>query len=281
MKTYIALLTLVLSSVALPVRAADIPVPVATDSRIKTFVYNENDVFSVLTHYGYQCNIEFSPQEEIETISIGDRVGWQVIPAGRRVFIRAMEEYARTNMTVVTNRRAYQFDLRSTSSTVTPNEELVYVVRFFYPDDRKNRLAPAPYSDDIGWGQPAAASSPASMVSPPMAPPVPMTTPPAVPLPQAAVVPAAGLNYNYTFTGPDALAPSKLFDDGARTYFKFNTAQPPSIFMVLPNGKEVPVSAISEGEYLVVDRISPRYSVRIGDSVICIYNELLSPRSGA
>jgi type IV secretion system protein VirB9 len=267
MKKIIALLysVVIVSSFGLSVQAADIPVPVATDSRIKTFVYTENDVYGLLTHYGYQCNIEFSPQEEIETISIGDRVGWQVIPAGRRVFIRAMEEHARTNMTVVTNRRAYQFDLRSTSSTVTPNEELVYVVRFFYPDDRKNRLAPAPYSDDM---------------PPVIGNTMPVTTPPAIPAPQASVVPSSALNYNYTFTGPDALAPTKLFDDGNRTYFKFKGDIQPAVSVVLPNGKETPVRAQQEGEYLVIDSVASRFSIRSNGQVICIYNELLSPRSG-
>ena len=27
--------------------------PITTDSRIKTFVYNANEVFSITTHYGY------------------------------------------------------------------------------------------------------------------------------------------------------------------------------------------------------------------------------------
>jgi type IV secretion system protein VirB9 len=255
--------TFAVITVAKDVRAADIPVPVATDSRIKTLVYNENDVYSLLTHYGYQSNIEFSPQEEIETISIGDRVGWQIIPAGRRLFVRAMEEFARTNMTVVTNRRAYQFDLKSTSSTTTPNEELVYVVRFFYPDDRKNRLAPAPYSDDI---------APMTGVV------VPVTTPPQIPASSAApIVQSSSYNYNYTFTGPDRLAPTKLYDDGASTYFKFAGAvSAPQILMVLPTGKEVPLEARQEGDFWVVRQTAARFSVRLGSDVVCIYNEMLS-----
>lgn len=117
--------------------------PITSDSRIKTFVYNANEVFTITTHYGYQSNIEFGPKESIETISVGDRVGWQIVPTGRRLFIRAMEENARTNMTVVTNQRAYQFDLRSSSAdAVFGSEELTYVVRFFYPGEAS---ANAPY----------------------------------------------------------------------------------------------------------------------------------------
>src|SRR5580698_1937810 len=105
-----------------PAWGADVPVPVATDSRIKTFVYSENDVFNLVTHYGYESNIEFGPSEEIETISVGDRVPFQIVPAGRRMFIRAMLANARTNMTVVTNKHTYQFDLISEPTPLAPNE---------------------------------------------------------------------------------------------------------------------------------------------------------------
>jgi len=119
-----------------PLFSAAAAVPIVTDSRIKTFIYNANEVFSVTTHYGYQANVEFGENEEIETVSVGDRVGWQIVPAGRRLFIRAMEESAHTNMTIVTNLRAYQFDLRSsTSEAVYGSEELTYVMRFYYPED--------------------------------------------------------------------------------------------------------------------------------------------------
>jgi hypothetical protein len=77
--------------------------PITTDSRIKTLVFNPNEVFTITTHYGYQSNIEFGPKEVIDTISVGDRIGWQITPAGRRLFIRAQEENAHTNMTVITN----------------------------------------------------------------------------------------------------------------------------------------------------------------------------------
>lgn len=127
-----------LSLLLLPLAAEayGIGTPIASDSRIKTFVYNENDVYRLLTHYGYQLNIEFGNKEEIETISVGDRTGWQIIPAGSRLFVRGMEDKAHTNMTVVTNRHAYQFDLYASPPGEQGWDELVYVVRFYYPEDQ-------------------------------------------------------------------------------------------------------------------------------------------------
>jgi type IV secretion system protein VirB9 len=131
--------------------------PLTTDSRIKTFVFNENDVYRLLTHYGYQLNIEFGNKEEIETISVGDRTGWQIIPAGQRLFVRAMEDKAHTNMTVVTNRHAYQFDLYSSPPGEQGWDELVYVVRFYYPEEQ-DLLATRGYYGNSGfnsWGSSA------------------------------------------------------------------------------------------------------------------------------
>ena len=128
--------------------------PITTDSRIKTLVFNPNEVFTVTTHYGYQSNIEFGPKEVIDTISLGDRIAWQITPAGRRLFIRAQEENAHTNMTVVTNVRAYQFDLRSSAAdAVFGSEELTYVVRFFYPEDAAAGLTPPPPPTPIAAAQ--------------------------------------------------------------------------------------------------------------------------------
>ncbi len=125
----------ILATFLLGAHAASASVPIVADSRIKTLVYNENEVYTITTHYGYQANVEFGRNESIEAVSVGDRVGWQIVPAGRRLFIRAMEENSHTNMTIVTNKRAYQFDLRSSSSNaVYGSEELTYVLRFYYPD---------------------------------------------------------------------------------------------------------------------------------------------------
>ena len=41
-------------------------IPTTTDSRIRTLVYNPNEVYQLKFHYGYQSFIEFAEDEEIE-----------------------------------------------------------------------------------------------------------------------------------------------------------------------------------------------------------------------
>jgi type IV secretion system protein VirB9 len=107
--------------------------PITTDSRIRTLVYNPNEVYELKFYYNYQSFIEFSNDEEIEMISVGEAFAWRLTPAGKRLFIRPLEISAHTNMTIITNRRIYHFDIRSDEFTGKADEDLVYTVRFFYP----------------------------------------------------------------------------------------------------------------------------------------------------
>jgi type IV secretion system protein VirB9 len=263
--------------------------PITTDSRIKTFVYNANEVFSITTHYGYQSNVEFGTKETIETVSVGDRVGWQIIPAGRRLFIRAMEENAHTNMTIVTNQRAYQFDLRSSGAdAVFGSEALTYVVRFFYADDVASG-APMPttsvsdvsplLSQPMGYQPPAnyGATSPATPAYP-----VASASIAAAPLPAAPTVAApvtnsnapAAVNYRYTYSGPNDIAPVKIYDDGRSTYFKFSGNGAPRIAVITARGETIDVPSRRTGDGLVaVDVVAPRLSIYQSGRQVVVYNE--------
>lgn len=120
---------------------APLPTTIINDPRIVRLEYNSADVYIITTRYGYQTNINFGKGEEIETISIGDKTLWQIIPSGSRIFIRPMEEDVMTNMTVLTNKRTYQFDLKSLGPAET--EGNLYVVGFIYPDEAAPAATPS------------------------------------------------------------------------------------------------------------------------------------------
>ena len=107
MKTTMILLLLILPSLALAERA---PEPGAADARVRHVVYNPRDVVNVLGHYGYQTLVQFADYEQIENISIGDSLAWQVVPneRGNLLFLKPIERDAETNLTVVTSRPSAQ-----------------------------------------------------------------------------------------------------------------------------------------------------------------------------
>lgn len=107
--------------------------PLTTDSRIKTYIYSPNEVFLLVLHYGFQSHIEFGKNESIETITLGDSFAWKITPLDNRLFIKPMERNIRTNMTIITNKKTYQFDLVAKELESGDEKDLVYVVRFQYP----------------------------------------------------------------------------------------------------------------------------------------------------
>lgn len=109
---------------------------VTYDNRIKTYVYNPNEVYLLVVHTGFQSHIEFAKGEEIETISMGDSYAWKITPLANRLFIKPLERNMRTNMTILTNRRTYQFDIVARDLDGEDDQDLVYVVRFYYPNKK-------------------------------------------------------------------------------------------------------------------------------------------------
>ena len=99
-------------------------------------------MFRIVVHYGWQTIVEFAENEEIQTISVGNNYAWQVSPLDRRLFIKPLEENILTNMTVITSLRSYQFEIESKSSSSTRDDELTFVVRFFYPDNSDDKILP-------------------------------------------------------------------------------------------------------------------------------------------
>lgn len=249
-----------------------------SDRRMKVLEYSPDDIYVINTLYGYQTSIELDRNEEIETISVGDRSLWQLIPSGSRLFIRPMDENVSTNMTLITSRRSYQFDIVAGQGKPADNPDLVYVARFVYPETR-----PAmPVAETTQETYYAAA--------PVQAPPAVTETAPARPFTGAApraAVPAmpetqgAGLRHNtlYTFSGPDHLAPTQVYDDGYSTYLRFadmTEQPPPKVFIADAAGTQTQVPVVLRNGYLVVSAVAPRLAIVRDSGTVLLYNETMA-----
>lgn len=222
-------------------------ITVATDSRIKTYVYNPNEVYRVNFQFGYQSYIEFGKYEKIETVSIGNPFAWKITPGEGRVFIKPMEGSTRTNLTIFTDKRSYQFEIQARPPSDTPDERLAFVVRFYYP--KENYDVPPRVVDRKSL------------------------------LPPDVIRPVL-YNYNYSLAGPPSISPVEVFDDGNRTYMKFpaNNAVVPVIFMKEPTGRIARVPIRREGQYVVLDTLANEYQLRMGSNVVQVFNEQFSSR---
>ncbi len=286
MKKIIPIVIALACAAPAPLQAFDGEPLLPSDSRIKLLPYDEADIYTITTKFGYQTNIVFESQEEIQTISMGDRSLWQIIPTGHRLFIRPMMDGVTTNMTIITNRRSYQFDLKSIDSD-SKNTDIIYVAKFVYGDTtRGNGSFFSPYDDQMSKMPPALpeASTPAPAMTPiPAMPSLPAAAQPEPVAPVAVTPnnkPMANANYNYTYAGPDELAPLQVYDDGKSTYFKYRAMnQPlPNAYITGPDRKETPVAHYIKDGYMVIDDVTGEWMLKTSTGTVMVYNETLNPK---
>ena len=261
-------------------------VPITTDSRIRTLVYNPNEVYELKFYYNYQSFIEFSDDEEIEMISIGEAFAWRLTPAGKRLFIRPLEIAAHTNMTIITNKRTYHFDIMSDEFSGKADENLVYTVRFFYPQMGQPLPLPPQLAVPNIAAKPQQAAAAAMRSTQRPQSDVEITDQIKTPYPKTKVsrdLPTiltrnpeqAELNFNYSVAGKaDNIVPVKVYDNENETYFQFaNDNQViPTINIVSANGAEQPLNYIIRDRYVVVPTVARQFTLRLSDSLLCIYN---------
>ena len=224
--------------------ASQSPRFLGTEKKFRSYIYNPNDVYHYLGHYNYQGFIEFAPDETISTISMGDSTLWLFEYLGNRLFLKPVADNASTNMTVITNKKIYHFELVAKEAKGIDDPDLIFVVKFVYPDEKdKNILqfTKSPISDEPDMRN------------------------------------LRIYNFNYEFTGEPSLAPIKVFDNGEFTYFQFSgkISEIPAIFTVDSAGFESLVNFRSAGDYIIVERIAPQFTLRNGNEIVCVYNNNL------
>lgn len=238
--------------------AARLPRALPTDARVRQVIYDPNQVYEIVGTYGYQTALEFGMDEVIRVVSLGDSIAWQAVPYRNRLFLKPVEPNAATNLTVITNRRTYFFGLRGGRGGAA-----TYLVRFVYPGQ----------SAGIGrWADRRGDGPVQERVSSCMAPA-------SEPGPMAGQMP---VNRRYASAGDrSALGLRDVCDDGQFTYFRFEReADIPAVYVVGADGTEALVNTRREGDYLVVERRAPRFTLRSGRVHLCVMNDAIATPAG-
>lgn len=115
----------------------DVPISGPIDPRVRTVMFKEDTIVALRGHYGYQMTVEFGADERIENVSIGDSLAWQVTPNRRAdtLFLKPIEFDAATNMSVITNKRRYTFQLSAEAPSGAGDPNIIYRVKFTYLPD--------------------------------------------------------------------------------------------------------------------------------------------------
>jgi type IV secretion system protein VirB9 len=238
--------------------------PAAADNRLKTLFYDPGAVVRVDGRVKVQTTIRFGPDEVIENVAIGDSASWQVQPnkAQTILFVKPLDPVARTNMTVVTDKRTYLFDLVSSPSSAT-----LYVLKFRYPELEKAaeeaRLAALAEAEAL-----AAKAAAGPEVALPGGDP-------------AVLVDPTKLNFAWVSAGPAGLLPTRAFDDGSAVFLTWpQGVAVPAILVTNEAGEEGPVNYTVRGETVVVEGVPPRLTLRSGRDTASLTNTALLAPSG-
>lgn len=227
---------------ALPAQALQQPRSIATDSRIRTVRFSENEVYQFIGHYSFQSSIEFAADEKILTVSIGDSLAWLVNPSGNRLFLKPIQQNAMTNMTVITDKHSYLFELHAEETKDIRDKELIFTLRFIYPQNEVMETGVSQYEE----------------------------------MPEIDKHPER-FNLAYSVRGSQTIEPIRIFDDGEFTFFEFRdkNAEIPAFFRVNSNMEEEMINFRKRGNYIVVERVTSRFTLRRGPDILCVYNDKL------
>ncbi len=257
---------------AAQVNASQLPRYLGKEKKFRMFIYNPYDVYHYVGNYNYHGFIEFqgaqtkpalpsaggsvsleaaSPSkaqaEEISEVAIGnsDAWLWKISDSKNRLYLKPVGDNANTNMTVKTSLgRVYNFELIARTPTGPNDDNLIFAVKFVYPDDTDKNILEfpkAPISDEPDMRD------------------------------------LRIYNFNYEYTGEPGIAPLKVFDNGEFTYFQFarKSAELPAIFAVDGEGFESLLNFRVAGDYIVAERIGSQFTLRNGSQIVCVYNNNL------
>ncbi|MFA7588715.1 MAG: TrbG/VirB9 family P-type conjugative transfer protein [Novosphingobium sp.] len=227
----------------------------ASDPRLAARAYSQNEVVRIDGRTGVQATIAFADDEHIENVAIGDSNSWQVTPNKRanRLFVKPLAGTARTNMTVVTDRYTYYFDL-----VASPSARPLYELRFTYPERKKEQEAAARLA-----AAPALTSEESAI---------------AAGGDQARPADPASLNFAWEQKGKAALLPSRIYDDGQSTYVTWAAGNPvPAILIRDAKGTEGPVNYAVRGDVIVIEGVPTLIVLRSGKDAATLARSATAP----
>tara|TARA_B110000259_G_scaffold59887_1_gene70818 strand:+ start:7033 stop:7908 length:876 start_codon:yes stop_codon:yes gene_type:complete len=217
-----------------------------SEKKFRSFIYNPNEVYRYTGHYTYLGFIEFAENESISLVTMGNSNLWMYESSGNRLFLKPIENDAETNMTVFTTGgkggKVYHFELVGREAGGINDKDLVFVVKFIYPDGESKNIVNFPKSR---------------------------------PTDEPDMRKVANYNFSYEFTGSRIIAPIKIFDNGEFTYFQFNkkNGEIPAIYVVDSAGYETLVNYRVAGSYIITEIVASQFTLRSGSDIVCVYND--------
>jgi len=210
---------------------------------IQVYPYTEGALYQLYTAPSQVSDIALQKGEKIISVSAGDTVRWVIgdtVSGGgenarAHVLVKPIREDLKTNLVIITDRRAYHLELTSTPETYMAS------VSWRYPHDellalrRDNRSAEEAADQVIDKS-----------------------------------LDIDKLRFRYAVSGDNPpWRPVRVFDDMHKVYIQFparlDQGEAPPLFVVGPGGDNQLVNYRVRGRYYIVDRLFAAAELRLGE----------------
>jgi len=207
-----------------------VPVRGVADGRIRSAMYDGNEVYRLRGYVGYEIDLQFEAGESFVGVGAGDIEGLSFVSQDNHLFIKPRAQKISTNLTVITTRRPYQISY--TATTQRPNDsdtDMIFAVRFIYPPSHGDIVAEGVNQMLKQSGNERAG------------------------------------NVDYWYCGSPTIKPIAASDDGIRTRLRFAAkAEQPGIFVLNDDGSESLLNFSVEEDDVVIHRVVRQLIVRRG-----------------
>ena len=259
---------LILASLLIPlVGMAEVtPQKGKADPRVRIVKYNPHNVVRLTTFYGVSTHVQFASDETIRNVAVGDDQAWQIVPQANHLFIKPKGMKANTNVTVITDKRIYQFVLIVNSKPISDDKawadsNLIFSLSFRYPDEDARKAKEFEVREEVEnrlvESENAVNKTPAE-------------------------IDRAATNYDYWVSGSEEISPTAARDDGRFIYLTFsNNRDMPAVYEVGKDGRESLVNTnVTNGNTIVVHRMVSQLMLRKGSLVASVVNKSFDLNGG-
>jgi type IV secretion system protein VirB9 len=223
------------------------PTPAPKENRIVTYNYSPDIIFRLLTLPEMHTHIQLAEDEGVvETPVLGDSMQWRVSGGPRNIYVKPLRNDIETTMTLVTNKRTYQFQLVAGKST---SSEQYQKVSFLYPDRdleiklRKDAEAGAAEAEKVRLAD--------QVVAPNVDP--------------------ATLDFAYDIDGTATFKPTAVYTNGKFTFLVMpDTQDSPAVFLLDDANNPSLINYQVKGRMIVVERMTQRLLLKLGAAEVYI-----------
>lgn len=224
-------------------RAEIIPTRGLTDSRVRSAQYDGDQVYRLHGYVGYQIDLEFEFGESFVGLGAGDIEGLAYFGQDNHLFVKPKAAKVSTNLTVLTNRRRYQFDYTAVAQRPAVDDpDVIFALRFTYPA-MPSKVAEEAADRHIDSDLASASAQ-------------------------------RHQNIDYWYCGGPGLRPIHASDDGVHTRLRFAAnADLPAFFVRGDDGGESLLNFSMDGGDVIIHRVAHQIILRRGKLTGCIVNK--------